>query len=303
MSFIEHSQPQQPLPNPQKIDKRPFRNRPINPTVSVIIPTLNEADNLPHVLPNIPSWIDELIIVDGRSSDNTIEVAKALWPTVHIVLEKKPGKGIALRTGMEAAKGDLLVLLDADGSTNPTEIPVFIGALLSGADFVKGSRFLQGGGTADMEWYRRWGNKGLLTLVKMLFGGQYSDLCYGYNALWRDAFPKLALNADGFEIETLLNIRALKEQLVIAEVPSFEAERIFGVSHLNSIRDGFRILHVIGREYVASLGNRRASSTPFQRSVTSQLQLATPTSPFHSGHSGNDHVCPTCDQPITLSRS
>ncbi len=299
MSIIEQAQFQHAILEANKV-KRPLRQRPINPTVSVIIPTLNEAENLPHVLPQLPNWIDELIIVDGRSTDNTIEVAKKLWPDVNIVLEKAPGKGIALRRGMEAAKGDLLVLLDADGSTNPAEIPVFIGALLSGADFVKGSRFMQGGGTADMEWYRRWGNKGLLTLVRLLFGGQYSDLCYGYNALWRDAFPKLGLDADGFEIETLLNIRALKEDLTIAEVPSFEEERIYGVSHLNSIRDGFRILHVIGREFFSAFGHKQGQQAIYPASTHAQTQLVHAHSPFHSV---GDHVCPTCAQRINASTS
>ena len=296
---------QQAQPNQQKIEvlnsgKRPFQHRPINPTISVIIPTLNEAKNLPHVIPCIPTWVDELIIVDGRSTDNTIEVAKQLWPNVHIVLEKALGKGIALRRGMAAAKGDLLVLLDADGSTNPAEIPVFIGALLSGADFVKGSRFMQGGGTADMEWYRRWGNKGLLLLVKVLFGGQYTDLCYGYNALWRHAFLRLELDADGFEIETLINIRALKEKLTIAEVPSFEKERMFGVSHLHAIRDGLRILNIISREYIKTFRREGQASNRLPLTIAPQLQLASAISPFHSG---KDQICPTCDQPTNRRQS
>ena len=116
-------------------------------------------------------------------------------------------------------------MLDADGSTDPREIPAFVGALIAGADFVKGSRFIQGGGTADMPLYRKLGNFGFVSGVRLLFGGSYTDLCYGYNAFWRRVLPTLALNGDGFEIETQMNVRALKDGLKVAEVPSFESRR------------------------------------------------------------------------------
>ncbi len=217
-------------------------------SISVIIPTLNEAKNLPYVLPQIPSWIHEVILVDGQSTDNTIEVARSLRPDIRVVLEKRRGKGVALRTGFKAATGNILVMIDADGSMNPAEISTFVGALLSGADFVKGSRFLQGGGTVDMEWFRRLGNWGLLMLVRLFFGGHYSDLCYGYNAFWARVLPELKLNGNGFEIETMMNVRALNAGLKIAEVPSFEAERIYGTSNLRTIPDGWRVLKTIVKE-------------------------------------------------------
>ena len=216
--------------------------------VSVVVPTLNEAENLPHVLPRIPEWIDEVLLVDGHSTDNTIEVARALLPTIRVVYQEGRGKGAALRSGFAAATGDIIVMLDADGSTDPAEIPYFVGALLAGADFAKGSRFLQGGGTADMEFYRKFGNWALLRLTRSLFGGQYSDLCYGYNAFWARVLPALSLDCDGFEIETMMNVRALRAKLKVVEVPSFEAERIYGKSNLRTIPDGWRVLKTIFKE-------------------------------------------------------
>ncbi len=216
--------------------------------VSVVIPTLNEAENLPHVLPRIPKWIDEVVLVDGYSTDNTIEVAKELLPDIRVVMQVGRGKGAALRTGFEAATGDIIVMIDADGSMEPNEIPAYVGALMSGADYVKGSRFLQGGGTTDMEWYRFLGNWALLWMVRTMYGGKYSDLCYGYNAFWKRILPQLDLDADGFEIETLMNLRVLFADLKIAEVPSFEAPRIYGESHLRTIPDGWRVLKTIIRE-------------------------------------------------------
>jgi glycosyltransferase involved in cell wall biosynthesis len=213
--------------------------------VSVVIPTLNEEANLRHVLPFVPDWVDELVIVDGCSTDGTIAEARRLRPDVVIVTDPEPGKGRALMTGFHASTGDILVTLDADGSMDPAEIPRYVYALMAGADFVKGSRFVHGGATDDMSVIRKLGNRGLTEIVRRLYGGRFSDLCYGYNALWRDVLPYLEGRAPGFEIETHMNIRALSADLAVLEVPTFEAERINGQSNLRTIRDGFRVLRTI----------------------------------------------------------
>jgi glycosyltransferase involved in cell wall biosynthesis len=217
-------------------------------SVSVVVPTLNEAKNLPHVLPHIPDWVDEVVLIDGGSKDRTQEVAKELRDDVVVIEDLTPGKGAALRRGFEVAQGDIIVMIDADGSMDPAEIQAFVSVLLGGTDFAKGSRFCHGGGTADMEWYRRLGNAWLTWLVRVGFGGRYSDLCYGYNAFWARSLEHLDLDADGFEIETLMNIRALTTGLAVREVPSFESERLFGSSNLNTIKDGWRVLKTIFRE-------------------------------------------------------
>ncbi len=218
--------------------------------VSVVIPTLNEAENLPHVLPFIPSGVHEVVIVDGYSIDGTVDVAKSLLPTARVVYEQKRGKGAALRRGFNEANGDIIVFLDADGSMNPSEIPAYIGVLLAGADFAKGSRFLQGGGTADMTLFRSFGNWMFRMSVRFLFGGNYSDLCYGYNAFWKAVLPQLGLDTDdargdGFEVESLINVSALLSGLKVVEVPSFEMPRVHGQSHLRSFPDGWRMLRTI----------------------------------------------------------
>ena len=225
---------------------------PIAPTVSVVVPALNEAANLPFVLPRIPSDVHEVILVDGHSTDDTVAVARALLPSIRIVPQQGRGKGAALRTGFAAARGDIIVMLDSDGSTAPEEIPAFVNALVGGADFVKGSRFLSGGGTADMPYYRKLGNFVFVALVRLLFGGRYTDLCYGYNAFWRRVVPVLALDGDGFEIETMMNVRALRAGLRVGEVPSFESRRIHGESNLRTIPDGWRVLKTIFKERFSS---------------------------------------------------
>lgn len=218
------------------------------PRISVVIPALNEQDNLPQVLDRIPEWVHEVLLVDGHSVDGTLKVTCTLRPNARIVQQKGRGKGAALRNGFAAATGEIIVMLDADGSTDPSEIPAFVGALLAGADYAKGSRFLQGGGTDDMPLHRRLGNWGFVMMVRILFGGKFSDLLYGYNAFWRRVLPKLQLDGEGFEIETMMNIRALRAGLKIAEVPSFEYARIHGEGRLKTFPDGWRVLKTIIKE-------------------------------------------------------
>lgn len=222
------------------------------PLVSFVIPTLNEAKNLPCLLPRIPAWAHELIIVDGRSTDGTVEIARQLRRDARIVMEPRPGKGAALQAGFRAASGDIIIMLDADGSMAPEEAILFVGALMSGADLVKGSRFLQGAGSDDISISRLLGNWGLTQIVRWLYGCSFSDLCYGYVAFWRKHVDALHCDCDGFEIETLINVRALKSRLKIVEVASFETPRINGVSNLRAIPDGIRVLKTILRERLGS---------------------------------------------------
>jgi glycosyltransferase involved in cell wall biosynthesis len=217
-------------------------------TISVIIPTLNEAGNLAYVLNTIPQWVDEVIIVDGRSLDDTERVAKVLRPDARIVMQMSRGKGAALRAGLDAAKGEILIVMDADGSMDGSEIEAFREALGSGAEYVKGSRFRPGGGSVDITRLRRVGDWGICMLVRILFGARYTDGTYGFKAVRSDCMRFLQIDTDGFEVELLLDIRAHRAGLRTVEVPCFEAHRIHGSSNLNAFSDGLRCLRVIMRE-------------------------------------------------------
>ena len=223
--------------------------------VSVIVPALNEARNIPHVFSRLPDGLHEIILVDGHSDDDTVHVARQLRPDIIVVTQTRRGKGNALACGFAEATGDIIVMLDADGSADPAEIPTFVQALLDGADFAKGSRFRKGGRSEDITRLRRLGNRGLNEIVNRLYGTQFTDLCYGYNAFWRNCLTAISVEpgapssemqwGDGFEIETIINIRAAQNRLRVAEVPSFEHHRLYGTSNLNAFTDGLRVLRTI----------------------------------------------------------
>jgi peptidoglycan/xylan/chitin deacetylase (PgdA/CDA1 family) len=216
--------------------------------ISVVIPTRNEAQNLHYVLPYIPPVVSEVILVDGHSTDDTVAVAQQLLPTIQIIRQERKGKGDALRVGFAACTGDIIVMIDADGSTNPNEITRFVEALQWGNDFAKGSRFIKGGGSYDITPVRALGNYWLSQLVNILFGTQYSDLCYGFNAFWKRSLDSIQLDCDGFEIETQINIHMHRAGLKIVEIPSMERPRLFGQSNLRTFRDGWRVLKMIVKE-------------------------------------------------------
>jgi glycosyltransferase involved in cell wall biosynthesis len=236
-------------PQRQRFERRRWPRTPVR--VSLVIPAMNEEKNIGWVLERLPAEIDEVILVDGDSVDDTVAVSRAIRPDIRVIGQDRKGKGAALRAGFAAARGELIVMIDADRSMDPAEIERFLVLLDEGYDMVKGSRFMGDGGTSDMEWIRRCGNAALRGVSNGLYGTRFTDLCYGYMGFRRDKLEQLALQADGFEIETEIVVRAVKQGLRIAEVPSFEEPRGDGESNLNTWRDGTRVLKTMLRHRFA----------------------------------------------------
>lgn len=218
------------------------------PRVCVLICTLNEADNLRHVLPKIPGWVDEVLLVDGHSTDGTVELAQQLRPDIRILYQPGKGKGDALRCGIQQASGDIIVTLDADGTTDPEEMPRFVDHLLTGYDFVKGSRFALSRPVGKPR-HRIFGNWLIVTTFNILFWKRYTDLCSGYNAFWKKSLERVNLSsADGREDEPLINARVRKAGLKVKEVGHHDKGRFVGESKAPSWQQGFKAIKTILRE-------------------------------------------------------
>jgi len=219
--------------------------------ISIVIPTLNEEENLPAVLEDLKSTLErhdleaEIIIVDGCSQDRTVEIAQSYG--AHVIC-RPGGKGYALRLGIAAAKQEIIVMMDADCSHIAEEIPQMVKGIEDGCDICMGSRFMAGGDSEDITPLRRFGNQFFISLVNLIWGTKYTDLCYGYRCFRRSCLPRLKTRALGFGIETEIAIRAAKNNLKILELPSFEKNRKHGVGKLRTLQDGYVILKTILRE-------------------------------------------------------
>lgn len=226
--------------------------------VSLVAPFRNEARNLPAFIRDVPEWIDEVIFVDGNSTDGSADVIRSLLPKAKILEQPGIGKGVALAYGMIHSSGDIVIAIDTDGSMDPKLCAHFVQPLLDGADVVKGSRYLPGGGSDDLTPLRSLGNKCLTQAANVLFNQSWSELCYGYFALWTQHLPRLEIEeivafaeasdsmprfyGSGFEIETLMFCRAARRSLAVVEVPSHERPRAHGQSNLRTFRDGLRVV-------------------------------------------------------------
>ena len=217
-------------------------------TVTLVIPAKNEAKNIATVLSRVPDVVDEVVLVDAHSIDDTVALARRTRPDIVIVYDDEPGKGAALRTGFRIATCDYVVIIDADGSMDPQEVIRYVTLLASGYELVKGSRFMSGGCSTDITLIRTLGNRGLVILANLMFKQRFTDLCYGYLAFDRLRMQELGLDSTGFEIEAEIVAKSAMNGLQITEVPTFETPRLNGVSNLHALRDGARILRTLLRE-------------------------------------------------------
>jgi glycosyltransferase involved in cell wall biosynthesis len=242
---------------PVSIDNRVTGKPARCPSVTVLICSLNEEENLPYVLPKIPVWVDEVLLVDGHSGDNTVSVARHLCPKIKILVQPGKGKGDALKYGVQQARGDIIVTMDADGETPPEELDLFITPLLEGNDFAKGSRLFKTR-PAKMPRYRWFGNKLLAVTCNFLFRTRFTDVCSGYNSFWKKNFLQLDLTYRikelGCSMEQQMIVRAKKAGMKIKEVPHTSHGRINGASVISgkwqSVEQGFRDwLIIVGERF------------------------------------------------------
>jgi hypothetical protein len=235
------------------------------PRVSVVIPVLHRAGYLPQVLGGLPR-VDEIVVVDGCPPDDTVTVVHAMRPGAVLVRPTRPGKGNALICGFAASTGDIVVTLEADGSTDPGEVPRFVRALRAGAEVAHGSRYRDGGADLVADRWTRLGNAVLSRLVNAAFGTRFTDVTCGYNAYWRDSLTALDLPdggdgrtgwGDGAEITLLINLRTATQGLRVVEVATVGYPRMHGGRH--RVSGIWRALRTLAAEYLRS---RRRDGRP-----------------------------------------
>ncbi|MEK6867605.1 MAG: glycosyltransferase family 2 protein, partial [Nanoarchaeota archaeon] len=202
--------------------------------ISVIAVNLNEEHTIKKVLTTIPSYIDEVIVVDGHSKDNSPTIAKELGFSV--ILQEGKGRGAAFKTGFKHVSGDIIVMLSTDGNERPADIDKLIQKMNEGYDLVIASRFGQGK-SHDVTFIRNIGNWGLTALINIASGLSLQDSQNGFRAIRRTALDNMNISANGFDIEAEMTLKAGKLGLKVAEVPTVEDEREFGVSNLRTFRD------------------------------------------------------------------
>jgi glycosyltransferase involved in cell wall biosynthesis len=199
------------------------------PEVSVIIPTLNEETSLPIVLKKLAGYPYEIIVVDGHSRDKTVEIAREHKATV---IYDDIGKGSAIRAGLATARGRYLIMMDADDSHNPDEIPAIVRKLKEGYGIVMPSRFIDAGKSDDISGFRTFGNNFYRFWIRLLWHTDYTDVCYGFRGLTREAYKRMGLEADGFDIDIEMSIKTIKHGLKYVELPSHERQRHSGEAKL-----------------------------------------------------------------------
>lgn len=222
--------------------------------VSVVLAAYNEAATIGAVVAgcaaHTPGLI-ELIVVDDGSTDGTAALAERAGAVVHRLPENR-GKGHAIRHGIEHARGDILMFLDADGQDDPAEIPALLGALVPGVDMVVGSRFLGRFGPGAITPVNRAGNQLLTQVVNLLFGARLTDTQAGFRCVRRSAADRCTLSAARYDIEVDLLLGVLRGGGKIVEVPVRREARLHGESQLGSVRDGTRILlRILRRRFAA----------------------------------------------------
>lgn len=226
-----------------------------SPKISVLIPAFNEEKNIEEVLNRTKAALEtlelphEIIVVDDGSVDRTTSLARKSNVTV-IKLQKNKGKGFALRKAFQSATGDILLTMDADGSHRPEEIPRLIIPLLNGADIVTGSRFngnMERGSTKKLHIL---GNNIFNFIIMVLTGKHITDSQTGFRAFKKKVMEEIKLFSKGYEVETELTMKTLKNGFKIHETPIAFDKRKNGNSHVSPLFDGIRILTTIFKAYI-----------------------------------------------------
>lgn len=212
--------------------------------ISIIIPTLNEAGSIEQTLSEIPQGLaDEIIVVDAHSPDGTADLVRSLG--YRVIMQQSMGFGGGFAEGIQAASGDIVVLMNADGSMNPADIPKLVEKVAEGYDCVFAIRYAPGFGSEDDDLVHHFGNMLFTFLVNLIHRVFIWDALYFFAAFRRDKVPLINAQSLGFAYCVEVPIRAHKAGLKIFQIPSKERPRLAGESKVNALIDGWKILKMI----------------------------------------------------------
>lgn len=219
---------------------------------TLIIPTKNEAGAIGKVLQEVPKHlIQQIIVVDGHSQDTTqAEVKANLRPGKDkLIMQKSKGYGAAFIEGFKQVTGEVIIMMDADGSHNPADIPFLLKKISAGYEYVMASRYTIGSKSYDDTLVRWFGNQVFTLLTNIVHGTHVTDSLYLYTAITKKGLKQLKLSCAGFEFCTEILVKAHNAGLRFAEVPAIERKRYHGNSKVRAFLDGLKIIKMIFRKY------------------------------------------------------
>ena len=218
-------------------------------TTALIILTLNEVDGFKEIMPHVKrEWVDELIVIDGGSTDGTIEEAKKMG--FNVIVQKRKGHGAAIMLGVESTKSDNIVIFGPDGNHEPEEIPQLIRKVQEGYDQVIVSRFAKGSVNLDAGIMDTFGNKLFAFLTNLFFGGDLTDVLNESRLITRKAMTEIKFDAIGLDSTLQMTIRGLKKRQKIFEIVGNEGSRIGGKRKMRPFQTGCLLAKMIVKELI-----------------------------------------------------
>lgn len=221
---------------------------PEKPKVTLILFSLNEIDGMKAIMPRMnPAWYDQLIIVDGGSTDGTIEYAKEHG--YYIFVQKQKGAGSAFLESMSQSTGDIVIVFSPDGNSIPELIPSVVAKMKEGYDIVIASRYLNGAKSYDDDPVTAFGNWMFTRLINLLYGLKITDSLVMYRAYRRDIVQQLGIDTPTVSWGSQILARAARKKMKIGEIPGDEPPRIGGVRKMHPLKNGIAELKMIFGEF------------------------------------------------------
>lgn len=217
----------------------------VKSTLAVLV--LDEIDAIRQVLPRIDrAWVDEIIVVDGGSTDGTIEYCESIG--FRVLRQKRRGYGSGMRELIEIATGDIIIEFMGDGNCKVETIPLLVEKIEEGYDLVIGSRYMPGAKSFDDTPVTRFGNWCFTHLINVLFGASYKDAMMGYRAYRKAAFQQLEMDSPGLCFPTQGAIQFARFGFRVTEIPSDEPARLGGVRKAQNVKTGIELCSMIAKE-------------------------------------------------------